>query len=592
MRQLPYSQIWLCDAEFRGPEGLPEPVCIVARELHSGKLIRLWEDQFDSQPPFPIGPDSLFVAYNAAAELGVFHQLGWQMPVRILDLWAEFLAATNGRRPNPRDHGMLAALRWYHIPGISKAQKDSMRDLVLRGGPWSPSERVSILDYCQSDVDALEPLLRRMLPVICADYRGLVRALNRGRYTGPAVSHMTRNGIPIDVPNLDRIRYRWHAVKRDIVAEIDRGYGVFDGDRFKSDRWEAWIERQKIPWPRTDTGRIKLDRKTFRETAKTYPQVAAMHDLRNALSELRLEKLAVGPDGRNRAPLFPLCSRSGRNTPSANQFVFGPSVWIRGLIKPAPGRGIAYVDWSAQEVWIAAVLSGDQALLDALHSGDPYLAFAKAARLAPADATKQTHKQIRDLAKICLLGSNYGMTSFGLAQRVGVSLLEAEEIHWALKRTYPKFWEWAEHTTDVGELKGQLSTLFGWTMRVSAITTSNSIRNFKMQANGAEMMRLACCIATERGIQVDAPVHDALLVEGDIVELDDVVAATRKAMSEAARTVLAGVDIPTEADVVIYPDRYSDPRGQVMWDRVMGLLDRYDANPDLAVIAAAPQAAT
>ena len=84
--------------------------------------------------------------------------------------------------------------------------------------------------------------------------------------------------------------------------------------------------------------------------AKRYPQLEPLKELRHALSELRLEKLAVGPDGRNRTLLSPFGASSGRNTPSNNKFIFGPSVWLRGLIKPPEGRALAYIDWKSQEV--------------------------------------------------------------------------------------------------------------------------------------------------------------------------------------------------------------------------------------------------
>jgi hypothetical protein len=50
-----------------------------------------------------------------------------------------------------------------------------------------------------------------------------------------------------------------------------------------------------------------------------------------------------------------------------------------------------------------------------------------------------------------------------------------------------------------------------------------------MQANGAEMLRLACCLATERGIEVCAPVHDAILICAPLDRLDDDVAGMRGA---------------------------------------------------------------
>ena len=53
--------------------------------------------------------------------------------------------------------------------------------------------------------------------------------------------------------------------------------------------------------------------------------------------------------------------KTGRNQPSSNKFIFGSSVWLRSLIKPAEGWGIAYIDWSQQEFGIAAALSGDEA---------------------------------------------------------------------------------------------------------------------------------------------------------------------------------------------------------------------------------------
>jgi DNA polymerase I len=67
---LPYREIWLLDFEFISePGSLPVPVCMVARELVSGRLIRLWQDQLSAQPPFQVNDETLFVAYFASAEL-------------------------------------------------------------------------------------------------------------------------------------------------------------------------------------------------------------------------------------------------------------------------------------------------------------------------------------------------------------------------------------------------------------------------------------------------------------------------------------------------------------------------------------------
>ncbi len=94
-----------------------------------------------------------------------------------------------------------------------------------------------------------------------------------------------------------------------------------------------------------------------------------------------------------------------------------------------------------------------------------------------------------------------------------------------------------------------------------------------MQANGAEMLRLACCLATERGIQVCAPIHDAVLICAPLEHLEADVASMRGAMAEASGVVLNGFELGTDAELVRWPDRYMDPRGAVMWAKVMELLE-------------------
>jgi len=93
-----------------------------------------------------------------------------------------------------------------------------------------------------------------------------------------------------------------------------------------------------------------------------------------------------------------------------------------------------------------------------------------------------------------------------------------------------------------------------------------------MQGNGAEMLRLACCMGTENGILICAPVQDAVLIKAPIDRIDRDVAAMRAYMEEASAIVLDGFRLQTEAKIVHYPDRYTDPRGEMMFAKVMSLL--------------------
>ena len=399
----------------------------------------------------------------------------------------------------------------------------------------------------------------------------LPRALLRGRYMAAAAA-MEWNGVPIDVSTLSRLRQHWTDIQDDLIRTIDADYGVFEGRSFRAQRWAEYLIAQDIPWPRLDSDRLDLSDDAFREMARIHPKVAPMRELRSALSELRLNDLAVGQDGRNRTILSAFRSRTGRNQPSNTKFIFGPSVWLRGLIQPPPEHGIAYADWAQQEFGIAAALSGDPAMQAAYASGDPYLTFAKQAGAVPADATKDTHKVERELFKTCALGVQYGMEYAALALRIGQPPIVARDLLRAHRETYRAFWRWSDAAVDHAMLRGSLHTVFGWHMHAGENVNPRSLRNFPMQANGAEMLRLACCLATEREIEVCAPVHDAVLICAPVERLEADVARMRTCMAEASRTILDGFELRTDATLIRYPDRYSDPRGAVMWDRVNRLV--------------------
>jgi hypothetical protein len=308
--------------------------------------------------------------------------------------------------------------------------------------------------------------------------------------------------------------------------------------------------------------------------ARTYPaEVGPIRELRYTLSQLRLRELAIGSDGRNRVLLSAFGSRTGRNQPSNSRFIFGPLTWLRSLIKPGPGRAVAYVDWSQQELGIAAALSGDRRMQEAYTSGDFYLTFAKLAGAVPPNATKQTHAAERDQFKSVALGVLYGLSADGLARKLNVPPCRGRELLRMHQETFRRFWAWSDRIEMQGMLTGELRTVFGWTIHVGTDANPRSLRNFPMQGNGAEMLRLACCLATERGIAVCAPVHDALLVEGPADGIGDVVAETQQAMREASEFVLPGFPLRTDAKIVRYPDRYVDERGCRMWQTVCRLLE-------------------
>ena len=571
-----YRSVWLVDFEFRALSGeRPTPICLVALNFFTGQVIRLWGDDLtkSESPPYPPDKDTLFVAYYAPAEMSCHLALGWSIPANILDLYAEFRCAINGLY-TPSGTGLIGAMVYHGLPVIEVTEKTEMRNLALRGGPYTPEERESLLDYCESDVKALERLLPAMLPNI-----DLPRALIRGRYMA-AVACMEHNGIPIDAPSLDVLKHNWTDIQSRLIVDVNQDYGVYEGRTFKRDKFEAFLACNGIPWPRLPSGVLDLKDDTFKDMARSYTQISPLRELRATLSGMRLSDLYVGRDGRNRCMLSAFSSKTGRNQPSTSKYVFGLSAWLRALIKPAPGYGVAYIDWSQQEFAIAAALSRDGLMMDAYASGDPYMKFAIQAGLAPEGATKQTHKRERTLCKACVLAVQYGMGAESLALRINRPVIEAKDLLNLHFRTYKKYWNWSDNVLDHAMLIGKIWTVYGWEIHVSERSSNpRSLRNFPMQANGAEMLRLACIFLMEAGIKVIAPVHDAVLIEAPLDRLDQDIAKTRKLMRRAGEIILDGFQVRSDVDIVRYPNRYVDERGRDMWDRVWNIVRDLDRVP-------------
>jgi hypothetical protein len=299
---------------------------------------------------------------------------------------------------------------------------------------------------------------------------------------------MEHAGVPIDAPMLELFRERWSDIQDQLIAEIDATYDVYEGRTFKEERFTTYLANNNIPWPLHESGHLDLSEDTFRQQARAYPAVSPLRELRSSLSDLRLNDLAIGGDARNRTILSAFRSRTGRNQPSNSKFIFGPSVWLRGLIKPPPGYAVAYVDWSQQEIGIAAALSGDRDLQHAYLSGDCYLAFAKQANAVPHDATKATHGAQRELFKQCMLAVQYGMEAPSLALRIAQPAIVARDLLRTHRETYRRFWEWSDAAVAQAMLLGVIHTVFGWPIHAGVQPNPRSLRNFPMQANGAE-----CC---------------------------------------------------------------------------------------------------
>jgi DNA polymerase I len=303
---LPYEAIWAIDFEYKAPDGeRPTLHCMVGRELKSGRTIRLWDDVLRAHvlPPFRIDNSTLVVAYYASAEMTCFKALGWPMPARVLDLFTEFRRITNGAVV-PCGSGLLGAMLWYRLDSMGADEKADMRALAMRGGPFTDKDKSDLLDYCEGDVDSLDRLLPRMLPDIIEPRTmttiGAPRAdrsisfgqsLYRGRYMC-AVANIEWLGVPIDAATLEQLRRHWDTVKGRLISAVNARFDVFVGHTFSMARFEDYLLRTGMAWPLRPDDRLDLREATFRDMTLSHPDLRPLHELRVALSALRLNDLA------------------------------------------------------------------------------------------------------------------------------------------------------------------------------------------------------------------------------------------------------------------------------------------------------------
>lgn len=564
-----FDEIWVVDFEFHGAEGdLPIPVCMVAREMRSGRMLRVWQDELRSlaAAPFSVGINSLVVCYYAPAEWGCFLELGWPLPQNAIDLFAEFRCWTNGLELL-HGKGLLGAMSYFGLGGMAPTEKQQMRDLILSGGPWSVQERCAILLYCEQDVAATSVLFQHMTNDL-----DVHRALIRGRYT-TALAKVERKGVPVDAELLRRLVELEPDLRDFIVAELGHRYGCFVGHTFRRELFTHWCEENAIDWPLLESGVPALDKETFKNQAIHFPEVRDLAEARELLKQTSIQGLAVGRDGRNRAMLSPFGGKTGRNQPSTRKYIFGRPKWMRGVIRPEPGMALALVDWSQQEFGIAAALSGDEAMISSYLADDPYVEFARLAGAVPADATKSSHPKQRELFKTCALGVLFGMGEVGLAARLMEPVDVARKLLRAHQRTYSQFHEWMGRVLDHASTAQSLVTAFGWRLHVPARANERSLRNFPMQANGAEMMRVALCEMPD-DVSVIATIHDAFLIEAPEHQIEEKCALVRATMARASEIVLGGVlTLRSDAEIILTGQALIDRTDSKVWSWIERLLE-------------------
>lgn len=612
-----FGKVYVIDTEYHPQAGLPDgavvPVALQAYEVRSGTWVSAFFEEPNGSYVNPLDPDALYVTFNAAAEWNCFLSVGWVLPRNCIDFYIEFKNLVSGLRPPPQfrqckfpdkwDSSLLAVVRWAGLPVRAVEDKKAVRDVILRGHPYSAQERELILRYCRDDVVDTALVAKKMLPHI----ESIPQAVLRAPFMR-SVAKIQRAGLPTDVSTYEKLVQYREPLKAKIISQFkEGGLDIFEGTSMRYSKVEALVHSLGLEdvWPkpkRQRSRRVKQDEtssgrkrhKVFSTEVEAFEAMAALRSELTPLAEavkiikdLKTFELVIGSDCRSRYPVFPFGAITGRCTPSSKQFLLAQSAWTRGLIAPLPGWAIAYLDYAAAEILIAAVLSGDQNMLADYLRGDVYTNCAIRMGLAPAGSTKESIGTLRDVMKVWLLSTLYGASPKSLHEELAGSTLEqAEEFVRQNHESYSRYWAWSNLRTEIFLYEtGVEATAFGWQHHLDVSErfddylfsrARNRSRNFPMQATCTEILRWACVLASDDGITIHAPLHDAVLIGAPDAEIEDAIARMRQHMVAASRLVL-GVEMKVPVPKIIrYPNRMREPRGAKTWDKIMRLLDEVE----------------
>jgi DNA polymerase I-like protein with 3'-5' exonuclease and polymerase domains len=501
------------------------------------------------------------------------------LPKRVLDLyvenrWLHNYQESMDERKRKQDENFFSlptTLRRFGCESMGAEEKDAMRDLILRGGPYTEQQKNDIIDYCEADVNGLDALLPKMLPRL--DVR---RAIARGSYI-IEVAKIEDRGIPIDVDRLERIRARRDELILHLIAQHPH-IDVYSGTSLDGDKFAAFLAKNGLAerWKRTESGIYTTENSYLEEMGAAVPVIEELRQLKKTILQLQHDRFQAGADGRARCSLWAFSSVTGRNQPASGKkqkdgirsdspYIFGLPKALRFLIRPAPKTALAYIDWEQQEFKIAGLMSGDQEMQRAYNSGNPYLALAKKLGAVPENATKETHRHEHEKFKAVVLGVNYGRTKHGLSKVLGLPLDECAKLLRGYWKAFSTYAQWLKTVKVLMFGYGRLWVWDGWQCELGVDANPRAVGNWPIQTTGGVLLRLAVVLAARKGVRIIALVHDAIMIEAPDDEMDEHLRLAKEAMDEACRTVLGGV-IRTEHQVIRSSGRYYDEKGKRLWN--------------------------
>lgn len=442
--------------------------------------------------------------------------------------------------------------------------KTKMRRLIIAGGPFSEEDKVNILKYCDSDTKLLPDLYKEIVakqkePEVTDEERYF-----RGR-VGAICAKITAEGYPVDVEKVKIFQENLPIAIFDLCETINKttNTSLFvwkpNRDVFQLNKSVLQNEidsRFKDVWPKTATGKYKLDSDTFdqmlgvkhaynpKDVLEQYVRYTHFNSSTSSMKKQEGEGnflSACGKDDRIRPWLGPYGAQSARFTPGAKHFLFLKSAWMRALCVPKKGKVIIGMDYSQQEFLLQGCISLDEKIYETYSFGDIYEDFGRKTGIVTEERGSELFKIQRSAAKAAVLGMGYGMQKHSLSRKITKDTKDAmvttpekaQEIinsYYSLYSTYKKY---KETVLRDYKLKGYLKLKDGWVM-YGDNPSDLSVLNVPIQGMGSCILRKALELCYYNDLVPIIPLHDALYIESDLENLETDISKLHKVMKEAS----------------------------------------------------------
>jgi DNA polymerase-1 len=302
-------------------------------------------------------------------------------------------------------------------------------------------------------------------------------------------------------------------------------------------------------------GKYSFEKGQLKRNLDAHPIVRELLNYRQLSNLLRsASKLEdfVAFDDRIHAQYHSVGAVSGRLT-THNPNIVGLDSRLRHLITPEPGNGIGEADWCQFEVGIAAVVYGDEKLLNMFNNGDVYTLMAKEFfkdKISKSDRKlsdrkfKQRYPNLRKKMKTCVLGVIYGMTSSAMSELLKCSRMEAQQLYRKFLQMFPSLSKAREETHINNKRRGCATTTTGLKRYRSKINSRHVgkekwLINHPIQGTAAAIFKMTASRLDKlyrlHDARIIIPMHDAFVFEAPIDELDQVAHLTERVMCETVR---------------------------------------------------------